>query len=87
MQILHRLRGVSYYFNTEQFPGHAFPRQLQYGFLAQEVEQVLPQAVHTGSDGYKSVNYSALIPLLTEGIKALQQEVELLRQEIKALKK
>ncbi len=87
LQLLQRLQGVSYYFDTKKFPGLAFPQQLQYGFLAQEVEQVLPQAVHTGSDGYKSVNYTALIPLLTEGIKALQQQVEVLQQEIKALKK
>lgn len=86
LQLLQQLRGVSYYFDTQQFPDRAFPRQLQYGFLAQEVEQVLPQAVHTGSDGYKSVNYSAIIPLLTESIKTLQQEVEALQQTIKTLK-
>jgi hypothetical protein len=86
LQQLQQLRGVSYYFNAQQFPGRAFPQQMQYGFLAQEVEQVLPEAVHTGSDGYKSVNYTALIPLLTESIKALQKEVETLQQTIKTLK-
>lgn len=86
LQLLQQLRGVSYYFDTQQFPDRAFPQQLQYGFLAQEVEQVLPQAVHTGSDGYKSVNYSAIIPLLTESIKTLQQQVEALQQTIKTLK-
>jgi Chaperone of endosialidase/Head domain of trimeric autotransporter adhesin len=86
LQLLQQLRGVSYYFDTQQFPDRAFSKQLQYGFLAQEVEQVLPQAVHTGSDGYKSVNYTAIIPLLTESIKALQKEVETLQQTIKTLK-
>jgi hypothetical protein len=86
LQLLQQLRGVSYYFDTQQFPNRAFPQQLQYGFLAQEVEQVMPQAVHTGNDGYKSVNYSAIIPLLTESIKALQKEVEILQQTIKTLK-
>jgi hypothetical protein len=87
LQLLQQLRGVSYYFNTQQFPGRAFPQQRQYGFLAQDVERVLPEAVNTGNDGYKSVNYTVLIPLLTESIKALQKEVEILRQQIKTLQK
>jgi Chaperone of endosialidase/Head domain of trimeric autotransporter adhesin len=87
LQLLQQLRGVSYYFDTQRFPDRAFPQQLQYGFLAHEVEQVLPQAVHTSGDGYKSVNYSAIIPLLTESIKTLQQEVEALQQTIQTLKR
>jgi hypothetical protein len=86
LQLVQQLRGVSYYFNRSQFADRAFPPALQYGFLAQEVERVLPEAVQTGTDGYKSVNYLAIIPLLTESIKTLQQELEALRQEIKAMR-
>ncbi len=39
------------------------------GVLAQDVEAVLPQAVTTDASGYKSVNYTELIPLLIEALK------------------
>jgi Chaperone of endosialidase len=39
------------------------------GVVAQDVETVLPEAVTTDADGYKSVRYDNLIPLLIEAIK------------------
>lgn len=50
--------------------------RLQYGFLAQEVEDVLPDIVCTNEDGIKSVNYIAMIPLLVQSIKELNLEIE-----------
>ncbi|MBQ7042921.1 MAG: tail fiber domain-containing protein [Muribaculaceae bacterium] len=49
--------------------------KLQYGFLAQEVEQVLPDAVATDDDGNKLINYTAIIPLLVQSIQELQSLV------------
>ena len=40
-----------------------------YGFIAQEIEKVLPHAVVTSAEGVKSVNYSAVVPFLVEAIK------------------
>ena len=59
------LRGVSYYWkdrsdNTEQI-----------GVIAQEVEKIYPQLVHTNEDGYKSVAYSNLVSPLIEAVKEL----------------
>ena len=56
----------------------------QLGFLAQEVEQVLPQIVHTSSDesGTKSVNYQAVIAVLVEAIKDQQQQIDDLKGRI-----
>lgn len=42
-----------------------------YGFLAQEIEQVLPEVVFTNDDGFKSVSYSAIIGVLVEAVKEL----------------
>jgi len=42
-----------------------------YGIVAQELEQVLPHAVIENENGYKSVNYNSLIPLLIEAVKEL----------------
>jgi endosialidase-like protein/coenzyme PQQ synthesis protein D (PqqD) len=47
----------------------------QIGVIAQEVEQVFPQAVVTGADGVKRVNYGGLIGPLIEAVKAQQREI------------
>jgi hypothetical protein len=51
----------------------------QMGFIAQEVESVLPMVVDTDAEGYKSVQYSKLVPLLVEAIK--QQQALILKQQ------
>lgn len=41
------------------------------GFVAQDMEQVFPQVVVTRTDGYKAIDYPALIAPLTEAVKEL----------------
>jgi hypothetical protein len=60
---------------------------LQIGFIAQEVEEVLPELVATGTDGTRSVAYQNMVPVLVEAIKTLSQKVEQLEQTIHELKK
>jgi hypothetical protein len=55
-----------------------------YGVIAQEVEQVLPDVVNTVDDR-KSVNYSALIGFLIEGMKEQQAMIDDLRAEVASL--
>lgn len=50
--------------------------QQQYGFLAQEVESVLPDAVKTDEEGHKMINYMAIIPMLVQAVQELQATVE-----------
>ncbi len=52
------------------------------GFIAQELEKVMPEVVSTGEDGYKSINYQVLTALLTEGIKQQQQEIEFIQKHL-----
>jgi hypothetical protein len=47
--------------------------------IAQEVEEVLPEAVITNEDGYKSIAYGNIVGLLIEAVKELKKEVEELR--------
>ena len=56
------------------------------GFIAQEVEKVIPQVVRDGSDGLKSVEYGNIVPLLVEAMKEQQKEIESLKVEIEILK-
>jgi hypothetical protein len=54
-----------------------------FGFLAQEVKSVLPQAVSVGNDGIHGVDYSRLTSVLVEAVKAQQVQIE----ELKAILK
>jgi hypothetical protein len=52
------------------------------GVIAQEIEQILPEAVQTRQSGMKAVQYDKIIPLLIEAIKELQKEVRELKNKI-----
>jgi hypothetical protein len=56
------------------------------GFIAQELETVVPEVVVTGSDGYKSVAYDKLTAVLTEAIKEQQKQIESYKSENDNLK-
>ncbi len=57
------------------------------GIIAQEVETVYPDLVHTNSEGVKSVEYANLIAPLIEAVKTQQKEIEVLKAEVAGLKK
>ena len=65
---VYNLRGV--YFEMKDRPGVR-----KTGFIAQEVEEILPEVVITGKDGIKSVAYSNVVGVLVEAIKELKDEV------------
>ena len=53
----------------------------QYGFIAQDVEKIIPELVSQGET--KHLNYTGIIPLLVEAIKDQQKQIEELKQKIK----
>ncbi|CAM1343789.1 tail fiber domain-containing protein [Tenacibaculum amylolyticum] len=54
-----------------------------YGIIAQEVASVLPEAVRKNEDtGHLSVRYEKLIPLLIEGMKEQQGQIEELKTKL-----
>lgn len=69
------LRPVSYQWNQSKLQ--------DVGFLAQEVEAIFPNIVHTDEDsGLKSVDYIRLIPYLVDAIKMQQAEIDALKVAI-----
>lgn len=52
------------------------------GVIAQEILEVLPEAVTTRETGYMAVRYEKIIPLLIEAIKDLSAKVENLQDQI-----
>jgi hypothetical protein len=64
---------------VQQIGGHTFYKgseKRQAGVIAQEVREVLPEAVWEDNDGMLSVEPLALIGLFTEALKQLQAEVQ-----------
>ena len=86
---IQKLRGTNYYWKDEKKD-----QRLQFGVIAQEIEEVFPNLVHTNEEGYKSVNYIGLVPVLIEATKEQQiiidnqkEEIQTQKTELEALKK
>lgn len=56
----------------------------EIGFIAQEVERVLPDIIGIDDMGNKLVNYNALIPVLTSAIQELTDRVAYLEAELRS---
>ena len=81
-----KLRGVEYIWNSGSRKG-----QSDIGFIAQEVEEVIPQIVREKKmplmDGgtYKTVDYEKVTSLLVEAVKEQQSIIAKLEQRIESL--
>ena len=58
----------------------------QTGFIAQEVEKIIPEFV-TGEEGSKGVNYGQMVAVLAKAIQDQQKIIEALSAEVKKLSK
>ena len=68
------LHGVQFTWNPELHDVHGYEGQ-DTGVIAQDVVQVLPEAVVTRDTGYMAVNYEKMIGLLIEAIKELDTKI------------
>jgi hypothetical protein len=81
LETVARLRGVRFRWKHERGAGRR-----EMGVIAQEVGEVLPEAV-TESPRGAGVSYSMLVPLLIEAVKELKAEVDALRAEVREASK
>ncbi len=88
LELVRQLNPVNYKFNTEDFKDrYDFDNTLQFGFIAQDLEKVMPSSVVELQDGYKGVNYIMLIPVLTNAIKTMDAELQALKGENASMRK
>lgn len=99
LQRLISLEPKTFEYNKDKFRELGLPAGKQYGFLAENVQQVFPDLVVYQNYHYsagknmpriakiKSVDVESLIPILVASIKEQQAEIEKLKMEIQALKK
>lgn len=55
------------------------------GFLAQDIQKVLPELVQTDEKGLMSIDYTGFIPLIVESIKEMQQTILKQNEQIENL--
>ncbi|MGB3948800.1 MAG: tail fiber domain-containing protein, partial [Bacteroidia bacterium] len=99
LTIIDQLKPKSYFFDTANVYGFNFQSTKQYGFIANEIQNVLPELVFTSTKPdevdtlgnvvhpgitYRSLNYIAFIPILTKGIQELQQKNDSLLTKLNA---
>ena len=71
------LSGKSYVKNKDLFKSIGEKNEKrELGFIAQELEEVLPSLVRTDEEGYKAVNYLGIVPLLIEAVKVQKTLIE-----------
>jgi hypothetical protein len=99
LELVKKLNPQQYYFKSNEYPVLALPANKQYGFVAQEVEDVFPELVTEAEipvdvnvsgekkmEMVKSINYMMLIPILTKSIQEQQEEIAGLKNELAHLK-
>ncbi len=87
LQSVLSLNGIYYDWKTNEFPDKHFTNARQLGFSAQEIEKLFPEIVQTDAEGYKSVDYGKLTPVLVEAVKEQQSQIDELKKEILELKR
>jgi len=81
LAMVDKLQGVNFDWRVGEFKDRDFPTGKQIGFIAQEVEKVLPEVVTTDRDGYKGVEYSNITAVLVEAVKELKTENDTLKKK------
>ena len=83
------LRGVYFNWDQKSFPDKNFSDKTELGFIAQEVEKVLPEVVSKDktAEEYRSIKYDKVVALLVEAIKEQQKQIDSLKSQVKNLKR
>lgn len=80
-----RLAPVTFYYKEDN-PRGLSSEEESVGFIAQEVQEVFPEAVSKGPDGYLDFNMHPVNVALVNAVKELKAENEALREEIRVIK-
>ena len=73
-----KISGNSFIWKTGYENLHA-NEGLDYGVIAQEIEDIMPEIVVDRQHGFKGVRYERIIPLLIEAIKEQQKQIDELK--------
>lgn len=95
-----KLRPKSYEYKREEYDFMNLPEGIQHGFLAQDIENLLPELVNDSFQAYdkaksdteegqgfhfKALNYTGLIPIMVSAMQEQQDVIETQEARIKSL--
>ena len=78
LQKIDSINPVYFYYDTVNYARFNFSSHQQVGFVAQNVDSVLPQVVQINDSGYYSMDYSRMTALLLAGEKELKLKTDTL---------
>src|SRR6056300_170317 len=78
LEVINALNPVAYNWKADG--------QSDEGLIAQEVEEIVPNAVSQNEEEYYQMDYSKLVVHLVKGMKEQQEQIESLKSEIELLK-
>ncbi len=105
LDIVMNVKPVQYYYDTEKYPNMGFDEnRMSYGFIAQDLELVVPTMVKEKNlnvssaeaatldmqaerkvEQFKVVNYTLMIPILTEAMQEQQEIIQDQQEYIQSL--
>jgi hypothetical protein len=98
LSYIQQLEPKKFEYNTGKYSKLKLPAGQQYGFLAEDVQKVLPELVGTQSQSYmvgkntyrnasyKNYDLESLIPILVGAIREQQEQIEELKRQLASKK-
>ncbi len=84
LELVQHMQGSQYEFKTGAFKSKKLVEGKQYGFIAQELKEVLPELVRADGEGHYAINYDGVTPVLAEAIKELASQNSELQSIVEA---
>jgi hypothetical protein len=84
--IVNQLNPVFYDWDRSHSKASGFEDKHQVGFIAQEVEKVLPEVVNKGEDSYRSLEYGKIVSVVVAAVKELYSKVLGIDRELASVK-
>ena len=83
LDLVNNLQGVTFDWKQDTDTNKIVGVKEDIGFIAQDVQKVLPELVRENDNGKLSLREKGIVPVLVEAIKELKSEIEELKKQIK----
>ena len=83
LDLIMKFDAKTYYYDTKMFKDRKFSGAQQIGWMADDIQKLVPELVEEDNDGFKHLSYSRSSVLIAEAVKELTKEY---RYEIQSLR-
>ena len=84
LELVRRMNGVTFKWNEKHADKNLWHTQ-HAGFIAQEIQEIVPSAIRDRGDGYMTLQYNEIMPYAVQAIKEVDEEVIELRAQVEEL--